>query len=62
MNNKGMYIICICEVSPIFCGVVAPPPLFVVDFAPTLFVVRYNVFCGHRCHDFCGFAATVFVV
>ena len=38
------------------------PPLFVVIFAPTFFVVRYNTLCGQCYNTFCGFAITNFVV
>ena len=50
------------KVSPTFCGVVDPPTLFVVIFAPTFFVVRYNTLCGQCYNTFCGFAITNFVV
>lgn len=50
------------KVSPTFCGVVAPPTLFVVDFALSLFVVCYNTLCGHTYNKFCGFALTNFVL
>ena len=50
------------HVSPTFCGVVAPPPLFVVCFALSLFVVCYNTPCGHTYNKFCGFALTNFVL
>ena len=50
------------KISPTFCGVVAPPTLFVVIFAPTFFVVRYNTLCGQCYNTFCGFAITNFVV
>ena len=50
------------KVSPTFCGMVDPPTLFVVIFAPTFFVVCYNNLCGQCYNTFCGFAITNFVV
>lgn len=52
----------ICKVSPTFCGVVDPPTVFVVIFAPTFFVVRYNTLCGQCYNTFYCFAPTNVVV